>query len=486
MGHRTITGAWLVGPRLARRARIGRAPLERAPLERALVGLALAVTALAGCGRPSDPRPNLLLVVLDTTRADHLSCYGYDQASTPAIDGLAAEGVLCEEAWSSSSLTPVSAGSFLTGAWPYRTGIRSLFMVGAQELSGNVVTLAEIMADAGYTTGGFVSATPMSRRYDLHRGFEFYSDKVRGDGPPRRGINPKNEYQRRGDTTTERALAWLGDAADGERPFAALVHYFDSHDASFVPPRAFLEPRVDFALPADLDEYRHLKGIENREFRRQLYDAEIEFMDLQVSRLLEALDDAGVRDNTLVVLIADHGEGLGQHDFWTHGLLWKEQLRVPWILAGPGLPAGRRLEPRVRLVDLVPTLLELLDLERPPTALIDGESILPLLDGPPPELPREVYAEVAHAPDDQLGRDPQQHTLVAGPWKFVERPGDEPDQLFNLDDDPTELTNLYRHDHPVAQALRAELTQRGAFGNAGDTEHLDAATIEMLKDLGYL
>ncbi|QDU66054.1 sulfatase [Engelhardtia mirabilis] len=451
--------------------------------------LLAALAALVGsCGSEAPAqRPNLLLVVFDTTRADHLSTYGYGRETSPTVDALGARGLVCEQVWSQASLTPVSASSFLTGAYPYRTGVRSLYMVGREELSSEVVTLAELLSDEGWSTAGFVSAPPMGARYGLDRGFQTWNDDTRKGARARAAMGLGNEYQRRADDTADLALEWLDGAVGEDRPFALMVHFFDSHDATLVPPREFLAPRVSFDLPGDLDQRGHLREVRRDEDRIELYDAEIAFQDAQLARLIAALDRAGRADDTLVCLIADHGEGLGQHDFWTHGLLWGEQLHVPWVMAGPGLPAGARLAQRVRLVDLFPTVVELLGVDLPDGLAPDGRSILPLLNGTVPDEPAEVYAEAHHAPNDGQGRDTRLYSLTAGKWKYVHRPDGENHELYDLEQDPGETRNLFTPDQPVARALRAELERRGAVrGVEGSTEHLDADTIEMLRELGYL
>jgi arylsulfatase A-like enzyme len=241
----------------------------------------------------------------------------------------------------------------------------------------------------------------MGARYGLGRGFEVYDDDVRKGAKRREAEGLGNAYQRRADETTERALAWLAEQ-DGDEPVALLVHFFDAHDATLVPPRAFLESRVTFPLPADLDEQGHLVHVQSPERKIELYDAEIAYMDAELARLLAAFEARGWLESTLVAVLADHGEGLGAHDFWTHGLLWDEQLRVPLVLAGPGVPVALSVSARARLVDLTPTLAELLGLA--PVSGLDGASLVPLFAAQPERVSREVYAEVHHAPADRLGR----------------------------------------------------------------------------------
>jgi len=454
---------------------------------RIAAGLLALVAPLSACaGGGAEPPLNLLLVLLDTTRADHLSCYGHEVETTPTIDRLAADGVRFAGVHAQSSLTPVSSGTLLSGALPFRHGVRSLYVVGRESMSPDVASLFELLSESGRRTAGFVSAKPMGRQYGLARGFDTYEDDMSGTRE-RYGLSGfADAPQRPGDETVDLALEWLD--RHGAEPFALLVHLFDAHDPSFVPPREFLERRVSFPLPPDLGRAVAPGGLpavaRGRESLLELYDAEIAFMDEQVARLLAGLDRLGARERTLVVVTADHGEAFGEHDFYTHGLLYEEQLVVPLVMAGPGLPSGRVVEAGGRLVDLLPTLAELLDLPAP-TQELDGASLVPAIrSGAVPA--REVYAEVHHAADDQRGRDTELYSLCAGGWKYVHRPATGRHELYDLRADPLELANLYAPDHPQAQALRHRIESLGAIdGVVPSTEGMSAEALEALRALGY-
>ncbi len=447
------------------------------PRARAVLCLCALLTACGSRTAGGSAPRNLLFVVFDTTRADHLSAYGHPVETTPVVDGIARRGARFESAYAQSSLTPVSAGSFFTGLYPNRHGIRSLFDVAAETLAGGVTTLAQHLEEADLATAGFVSAVPMSARYGLDRGFATWSDKL----GPRAKAPCGNEYQRRADETAELALAWLD--GNGSDPFFLFVHFFDAHDANLVPPRDFLTPRVSFRLPANLDEPCALMGLPAAQ-KLELYDAEIAFMDREVGRLCERLERLGVLDETLVVVIADHGEGLGEHGNWTHGWLHEEQLRVPLVLAGPGIPAGTLVRERIRLVDLFPTLLALFGVAPVPDR--DGASLLGLLHGAP-ETPRDVYAEVHHALEDRLRRDPAMFSLAHGPWKYIHRPESGAHELYDLAADPRELDNLYALDHPMVSVLFGELERRGVLGGRTYSEReLSDEHRAALEVLGYL
>jgi arylsulfatase len=457
---------------------------HRAPRRLALAfALALAASC-AGDTRGAEPE-NLLLVLLDTTRSDHLSCYGYGRATTPAIDRLAAEGVRFDAAFAHSSLTPVSAGALLTGALPFRHGVRSLYVVDQQALAEDVESLFGLLGRSGRRTAGFVSAKPMGRQYGLARGFDEYFDDLASTRERHAIARFGDAPQRPADETGELLLAWLDQ--HGREPFAVLLHLFDAHDPTFVPPREFLEGRLSFALPAELPRYvpdPAVLGL-GADPRRlvELYDAELAFMDRELERVLERLAALGVRDETLVVVAADHGEAFGEHDFFTHGLLYREHLQVPLVLQGPGLPAGVVIDARARLVDVMPTLVELFGLP-PPAGIQDGQSLAGWIRGDPPR-DRDLYAEVHHAQDDQRGREAAMYTLVRGRWKYVHRPESGRHELFDLDADPAEAVNLYDAERGRAEGLLRELEALGAFGGGAAVQGLDPEAIRALQELGY-
>ncbi len=419
------------------------------------------------------------MVIFDTTRADHFSTYGYSEPTTPTVDALSSRGVQFDRAYAQSSLTPVSAGAFLTGMLPHRHGIRSLMSVGEGSLNAGVETIAERFRANGRKTAAFVSARPMGAHYGLDRGFDTFSDDV-GTAKPKAPCG--NEYQRRADETTDLALDWLN--SNGLDSFALMVHFFDAHDANLVPPREFLEERVSFLLPANVETPCALRGLPDK-FRIELYDAELAWMDFQLARMLERLDRLGVLDQTLVCVLADHGEGLDQHGNWTHGWLHREQLRVPLVLAGPGLPPGTVVESSVRLMDLFPTFVDLFEM-RLPSEGVQGVSLLPLLLGGT-ESHRNLYAEVHHDTNDFLGRDPAMFSLEHKSWKLIHRPESGEHELYHVAKDPEELVNLYAEDHPQAVALKLELERLGVLGGGLETsEGLPQSERDALESLGYL
>ena len=312
------------------------------------------IMGLPGCS--SRREPSLLLITIDTLRPDHLSTYGYPRATSPRLDTLATGGMVFENVFSTIPETGPSFSSLLTGRWPAELGLRG----NGHPLDSRFPTLATLLATAGYRTGAFVSGFPLTRRLSgLHRGFDHYDDEM----PDPRGASPN--VQRLAPGTTDAALAWLQE--NRQAPFFMWVHYYDPH-GDYAPgapyDNMFTSDRAGLRLsPADIPAYQRLDGHLDAAYYIDRYDGEIRKVDDQVTRLLQAVERAGLTDSTVVVVTSDHGESLTEHGYnFDHGNeLYGPSLRVPLILAGPGIPAdGRRLSQVVRLPDLMPTLLELL------------------------------------------------------------------------------------------------------------------------------
>ncbi len=363
---------------------------------------------------------NVLLVTLDTTRADHLGAYGYAHADTPAIDALAAQGVRYARCYSAAPLTLPSHATILTGLLPPRHGVHAN---GVQILAEEAVTLAEILAGQGYRTGAVVAAFVLDGRFGLRQGFQHYDDDLAaGSRPSRYGYAMRDARQ-----VTDAALSWLREKT--RRPFFLWVHYFDPH-APYEPPG--FDPaslRVPYRTP---------------------YDAEIEFVDSQLKRLLDFLGETGAAERTLVVLSADHGEALWDHGELTHGLFaYDATLLVPLIVRFPDQRlAGTAIAEPVSLADLMPGVLTWI-----------GRAVPEGLDGRPLRLEEDGAADAA--PGDQLlyfenegpahlfGWSPLRG-VVAGRHKLIRAP--EP-ELYDLLEDPYETQNLYHPEEARSRAL---------------------------------
>ena len=310
--NRTFSGLWLLG----------------------VVGPVMM--AGGGCsdgGQPTSTGYNVLLITTDTTRADRLGSYGYEKPVSPNLDALAADAVRFEFAISTAGLTPMAHASIFTGLNPYLHGVRVMHGSPGHYLSKSTPGMATLLKQKGYATAGFVSAYPASERYGMHWGFDTFENGMEKgtvnmdpSHDTRKGLisqhgrwvdQPKGDAQRRADSTTDDALAWL---ADVKGSFFQWVHYFDPHDPWLIPPKAYLEKfGVKRGAPDGM---------------LTVYDADINYMDFQIGRLIQAYKDRGLYDKTIIIVIADHGQGLEDHNWFRHRLLYREQIHVPLTLSG--------------------------------------------------------------------------------------------------------------------------------------------------------
>lgn len=427
---------------------------------------ALVLAACASCSRPdgeaergAGARPNVVLVTLDTTRADHLPAYGYAQGSTPRLDAIARQGVLFESCTTPSAFTQPSHASIMTGAYPPFHGVR---INGEAALAEEHETLAERFAGAGYQTGAFVGAFVLDGRWGLDQGFDHYDDEL---DLSQAQIDLAG-VQRPANEVVDAALAWL----DGERsaPFFAWLHLYDPH-APYEPPEPF---RSRFAP-------RGLTG---------LYDGEIAFADAQIGRVAAWLERSGLGERTILAVVGDHGEALGSHGELTHGyFVYDYAVQVPLILRLPaGLaahdPGGVVAHP-VRTIDLYVTLLELAGLDVPGSS--QGHSLIPLLGGGEPEAPDHAYSE-SMAPYLQYGWSPM-FSLRTERYKYIDAPRPE---LYDLLADPGETRNILRRERRVAHRMRRALQELHATSGADAPQpaeaNLDRETLDRLAALGYL
>jgi len=379
-----------------------------------IVALAPAAAGLAWASEPEPPTPvNILLVTLDTTRADHIGCYGAEFASTPNLDALAREGVRFDEAISPAPLTLPSHASILTGLVPRRHGVRDNAL---SRLGDGPELLHGVLRRHGYRTAAFVSSVVLDRITGFDRDFEIYDDTVRI------GAREAFGYQERAAIQTNDAV--LTHLHELEEPFFLWVHYFDPH-LPYVPPEPF-------------------RG----RFADRPYDGEIAFMDEQLGRLIAAVKAKSA--SLLVVVAGDHGESLGEHGESAHGVfVYQATQRVPLIVAGPGVPHGRVVEERVGLVDVAPTVLELLGLPRLPDS--DGRSVVPLIRGEK-ATPRDyelesLYSFLAYGWAPLRG-------LARGEYKFILAPRSE---LYRLSTDPKETQSLVTKQRKRASELKRDL-----------------------------
>ena len=457
-------------------------PMNRHILARWCLVLALTLGVTA-CG-DSGPRPHVILVTLDTVRADYFGCLGRPGDVTPHFDALAAEGALFELAVSSSAVTPVSHASILTGQYQQNHGLRVLMGTGGFRLDESVPTLTTRLKNSGYRTAAVHSAFPVSKFFGFHHGFDHFDsvDSARvGDGWD------THSAQRRSDDTTERVLALLEKTKD---PLFIWIHYWDPHDAILVPPDEYLPPNT----PRNEDGRVLPSG--------ELYEAELRYTDKQFGRLVASLKERGIYDDTLFVVVSDHGEGLEdgleRHGWYYHRILYQEQIHIPLIVKPPTAlttKPGVRVPELVRTVDIYPTVLDYLGLEHRP---IDGRSLRPLIEGLP-DRPRTAYADQINLWDQNAGmlvRRPQAaflHVAMEGTWKLIYRPTDpESSELYDVGKDPLEMNNLFDTEREQVHRLARQLVDHRGWvrdplppdESASPAEQADA--MKALEGLGYL
>ncbi len=400
-------------------------------------------------------RPNLLLITLDTTRADHLGSYGYRLGATPRLDRLGKEGVVVEAALAVTPLTLPSHCSLMTGLYPPRHGVRDN---ADFRLPDAETTLAELLLRAGYRTEAVVGSIVLSGALGISQGFQGYDEPKPAEAVAGKEIAFQEILERRAGEVTDRALARL--AAVGDDPFFLWVHYFDPH-SSYDPPEPF-----------------------RTRFSSRLYDGEIAYVDQQIGRLLDRLSAQNKLDSTLVVVTADHGESLGEHGEATHGVfIYDATMRVPLLLRWPTqLHAGTRYKPVVSGVDLAPTLLDLFGL--PPFPQGQGKSHASALRGGARVEREPVYLETL-LPARAYGWAPL-FGLRDATHKYIQAPSPE---LFDLTTDPRETNNTLSKPSPQAAfwSQRLDAVQR-AMGSPNPTasEPADAERLERLKSLGYV
>ena len=417
---------------------------------------AVVLSALAGCRADARGRapaasatgpPSIVLVSIDTLRADHVGAYGAKTGATPNLDALAADGVLFENALTPVPITLPAHTSMLTGLLPHRHGVRDN---GLYRLPADVPTLAAVLAAAGYDTAAVVGAAVLDREYGLGRGFGRYDDQVGGPG----GLTIP---ERKAAAVTDAALA----AAAGLRPpFFLFVHYYDPH-AAYNPPSPWAE-----------------------RFAARPYDGEVAYADAEFGRLRRELVARGLGGSSIFALASDHGEGLGEHGEATHGpFLYQATLHVPLVVAAPGRwPAGRRVKGLVSIIDLVPTLLALAGRPVPPG--LDGRDIGPSVRG-------EAVAERRLPLESEFAFDSYGWAPLAGltdgVLKWIGAPEEE---LYDLTADPRELTNLALRRREDARRFadlrkKAVTADRRSLPPAG-SETEDAERLARLRSLGYV
>lgn len=395
---------------------------------------------------------SIILISVDTLRADRLSSYGYHGEATPHIDEIAKGGTLFSAVSSQVPLTLASHTSLLTSTYPFANGVQE----NGQVVPPHTVTLARVLKSHGYRTAAFVGGFVLDRRFGLNQGFEFY------DSPfdlHQAGGTDVGDIKRPGGQVVDSAIRWVQENPKG--PFFIFLHLYDLHSPYDIPP-----------------PYRVRFG--------ESYEGELQYVDMEVGRLWNFLSQKGLLSNTLVVFTADHGESLGQHGEHTHGyFIYQSTLWVPLIFHWPtgGKVSFRsRVNAPAGLVDVAPTILQFLGIERPPQ--FQGRSLLGWAKGGSPQRDQEVYSESLYA-HYHFGCSGLQ-SLRIGRYKYIDAPKPE---FYDLHEDPRELHNLYSQKRSLALAYREHLlslVSKFKGSHPTPTHVLSPEAIARLNSLGYV
>lgn len=396
--------------------------------------------------------PNVVVITIDTLRADHVGCYGYKQIHTPNIDALAADGARFERAYAAVPVTLPSHTVMFTGTYPMLNGMHDF---AANKLNATQPTLAAVLKEHGYATAAVVGSAVLDSRFGLNRGFDFYYDHFDFNRLQESNLE---EMERPGNMVADVTLDWL--ARNYNKKFFLWMHLYDPH-YPYHPPAPYAA-----------------------EYKDRPYDGEIAFADAQVGRLIRFLKSKGLYNNTLIVLSGDHGESLGEHGEKTHGFfIYNATLHVPFMIHLPGASSPRVVPELVSLADLMPTVLQTLKMETP--SQVQGRSLLPLIKAKPKdEEARSLYAETflprLHFNWSEL------RGVESAKYHFIDAPRPE---LYDLTKDPGETQNLYSDKKAVGEEMRARLAglirQYSAGQELAEKTGLDPALMERLKSLGY-
>jgi arylsulfatase A-like enzyme/Flp pilus assembly protein TadD len=404
--------------------------------------------------RPNRPPLNVVLITIDTLRADHLGCYGYKQIKTPNIDALAAEGARFERAFAVVPVTLPSHTSILTGTYPMLSGMHDF---SGNKLNPQQPTLATVLKEAGYATGAVVASAVLDSRFGLNQGFDFYYDHFDFNRLDEANLD---EMERPGNLVADVTLDWL--AKNSQKKFFLWMHLYDPH-FPYHPPEPF-----------------------NREYSSHPYDGEIAFADEQVGRLIKFLREKKLYDRTIIVLCGDHGESLGEHGEKTHGFfIYNATMHVPLIVRLPAPTKTIVITDSASLVDVMPTVLNAMGIDIP--AETQGHSLMGEIRGERggrDAADRVLYGETF------LPRIHFNWSELRGSenvkYHFIDAPKPE---LYDLAQDPGELHNLFIEKSAVAAEMRAKLAsliqQYSAGKELAEKTGLDPVLMERLKSLGY-
>ena len=425
--------------------------------------IALALTC-GGCKKheATGQQPNVLIITVDTLRADRVGVEGSRENLTPNIDSLAKDGVVFTEAISQVPLTFPSHAAIFTGTYPFHNGVQDFT---AQPLSQRFRTLAETFEANGYATGAVVSSFVLDRSWGLARGFDSYDDAFSGEQFAQKDLGL---VERRADASVDHTIRWL--EAHSARPFFFWLHLYDPH-SPYDPPEPF-----------------------NTEYKRQPYDGEVAYTDSQLARLFTWMKQSphDVYNHTIIVFMSDHGESLGEHGEKEHGFfVYDSTVRIPLIVKpaqGNSKLAGHVVSTAVEAIQVGPTVLNLAGIRKDPIEKqFQASSLVPLMTGANTAPGRPAYSETVY-PENSFGWSPLR-SMQTDKFQFIEAPREE---LYDLSEDPSEKTNIAAGDSTVAERLREQLNNRLALyrsaekQTAGSSSGASPEILEKLRSLGYV
>jgi arylsulfatase A-like enzyme len=423
------------------------------------------------------PPTNVILIVIDTLRADHLGCYGYERDTSPQIDRLSETGILFQNAYCQMPSTGPSHASIFTSRYPRNHGL----LKNGWDLSHTCLTLAEKLQENDYTTAAIVSSFALDKQFGYAQGFDYYDDNYTEEGsslPDKNweGHKVAKGFDQLADVTTQKAVNWIGQ--HNKEKFFLFVHYFDPH-VPYTPPDTYVR---DF-LKEGMNSIA--KDIAN-------YDGEVRFVDAEVGKLLTSVKAEGLDSHTLIIITSDHGEGLHQHGWKGHGvLLYDEATRIPLIMTLPGIIPEKLInDSLIESIDIAPTILDVLGLAKEKN--FSGESLLPImLEDKSPSDPT-AFLERRHFKNPEFrGFSVRGNKFAVRQkhWKYIWAPEGGIAELYDLAKDPQELSNVVSEHPEVAAKLKEMIIlwkEAQESGQVGVVQTIDQQSLDKLKALGYV
>ncbi len=434
---------------------------------------------------------NVLIISMDTMRADHLGCYGYPRNTSPSLDSFAEEAIRFEKVVVPMSHTLPSHISLFSALDPKSHGVS----MNGMKLDSHILTLTEILKNYGLATAAFVGSVILENDTGLSRGFEIYDDELNG------------QSSRLAEEVRMSAEKWLSQEKDSD--FFLFVHMWDTH-APYSPPDPFATmfnsaiPKMNALYDSTRGNHRHLKA-RYTDFSNQylstfvqkeinLYDGEVRYVDQEIGKLFNYMKSIGCWDETLVIVTGDHGESLGERGCWGHELFFEEQILVPLLIK---LPESRdvvhTIKESIRLIDIMPTILDILSIRHPER--IEGASLIKIIDSNKVNVSRTTYIERRDYPASMRLKDIEtygigkEYAIRNEQWKLIFKDLEE-DELYNLNKDPYEMNNLITIESNTAEVLRKSLfewlDERPRDKKYVTEKKIDSKKLKQLKSLGYI